>query len=118
MWTLYYDGGCNLCHASKLRAEKWAERSGQALRVDVLQGSDAIAKGYVGDAMVLEADQVYTGAEAWLKLMEISPWYLRWISSAGKLPGAKQLLTWGYGLVARIRYKVFGTRACQIPPRS
>lgn len=115
MWTLYYDGGCNLCHASKLRAERWAERAGHPLHVDVLQSEEAIRKGYSGDAMVLEADHVYYGAEAWLKIMELSPWYLRWLSIVGRWPGFHRLMIWGYALVARIRYRVFGTRACQLP---
>lgn len=114
-WTLYYDGGCNLCHASKLRVERWAERQGRPLSVDILQSDEAIAKGY-GDAMVVEADgQVYQGAPAWLKLMELAPLGLRWIAWLAKVPGVRQLMIWGYGVVARYRYRWFGRRACPIP---
>jgi predicted DCC family thiol-disulfide oxidoreductase YuxK len=103
-----------LCHVSKLRAERWAEQAGQALRVDVLQSAEAITKGY-GDAMVLEADRVYFGADAWLKLMTLSPWYLRWLAWLGRWPLVGPLMKFGYAVVARYRKKWFGSRACPVP---
>lgn len=116
-WKLYYDGGCNLCHVSQLRAEKWAQKSGQPLHVDILQSDDAIAKGY-GDAMVLEVgDEVYLAANAWLKLMSVAPWYFRWISWFGGNPFMSKLANLAYDVVAKYRYKWFGTRVCQIPIR-
>lgn len=114
VWKLYYDGGCNLCHASKLRAERWAEKAGQPLDVDILQGPDAIAKGY-REAMVLEADRVYVGADAWLKLMDVAPWYLRWIGLMQHTTPTRWLATRLYGIVARLRYRLFGRRSCPIP---
>jgi predicted DCC family thiol-disulfide oxidoreductase YuxK len=114
-WKLFYDGGCNLCHVSKLRAERWAERAGQPLDVDVLLSDEGIAKGY-GDAMVLEADgQVLTAADAWMKMMTIAPWYLRWISWFGLTKPTMAVARFVYGVVAKYRYKWFGTRACQVP---
>lgn len=113
-WKLYYDGGCNLCHASKLRVERWAERAGQPLDVDILQSPEAIEKGY-GEAMVLEADQVYIGADAWLRLMSVAPWYLRWIGFMRHTRPTRWLATTLYGIVARLRYRLFGRRACPIP---
>ncbi|MBV6457380.1 MAG: hypothetical protein HONBIEJF_00488 [Fimbriimonadaceae bacterium] len=113
-WTLYYDGGCNLCHVSRLQAEDWAHRAGQPLNVDVLQGGAAIEKGY-GEAMVLEAEKVYIGADAWLKLLTIAPWYLRWVGLLGKLPVFREILKLGYGIVAKYRKKWFGSRACALP---
>lgn len=115
VWKLYYDGGCNLCHSSKLKVEKWAARAGQPLEVDILQSDEAVAKGYVGDAMVLETDRVYSGGDAWLKFMEIAPWYLRWLSWAKYTPFTRWLVRLGYGLVARVRYRIWGTRSCPIP---
>ncbi len=114
VWKLFYDGGCNLCHVSKLRAERWAERAGQPMEVDILQSHYAIEQGY-GDAMVLEADRVYQGAEAWMKIMTISPWYLRWLGWLGQFWPFHPILKWGYGVVAKYRYRWFGTRACPIP---
>lgn len=115
-WTLYYDGGCNLCHASKLRVERWAERAKLPLHVDILQSPEAIEKGY-GSAMVLEVDgEPLYGADAWLAMMQIAPWYLRWVGWLGLVPGVRQLMKAGYGVVARYRYRWFGTRACPLPP--
>lgn len=114
-WTLYYDGGCNLCHASKLRVERWAESRGFPLHVDILQSPEAMEKGY-GDAMVLEIDgKPHFGADAWLETMRLAPWYLRWIGTVCRVPGIRQLASFGYGVVARFRYKLFGTRACPLP---
>lgn len=113
-WKLFYDGGCNLCHVSKLRAERWAERYGQPLEVDVLASDEALAKGY-GDAMVLEADgNVYTAADAWLKMLTVAPWYTRWISWFRLWKPTRMLAAWVYGIVERHRIKWFGSRACQI----
>lgn len=112
-WKLFYDGGCNLCHRSKLRVENWAERAGQELQVDVLQSEEGLAKGY-GAAMVLEADRVYTGADAWIKLMQIAPWHLRWIGWLGAIWPFRMVMRWGYSIVDRFRYKWFGTRECKI----
>ena|SRR5947209_4261634 len=115
-WKLFYDGGCNLCHASKLRAERWAERAHQPLDVDILQSDEAIAKDYGMHTMILEADgEVLRGADAWLKIMTIAPWYLRWISWAGKTKFTRTIAKRIYGLVARYRYKWFGRRSCPIP---
>jgi len=115
-WKLYYDGGCNLCHTSKLRAEKWAERAHKPLEVDILQSDEAIAKGYPADTMVLEADgKVYYGADAWLQIMTFAPFYLRWIAWFRRVPPLAWLAKKAYAVVAHYRYKWFGTRACPIP---
>lgn len=115
MWTLYYDGGCNLCHASQIRAVRWAQRAGQALNAVPLQSVEAAAKGYTLDGMVLERDgSVYKASRAWIELLAIAPWYLRWIHWVGKVPGIRSILSWGYGIVAKYRLKWFGTRECSI----
>ena len=114
-WKLFYDGGCNLCHASQLRAEQWAIRANQPLIVDVLLSDEGIAKGY-GEAMILEADgQILTAADAWMKLMTIAPWYFRWFSIFGRFKLTMSVAKWGYGIVAKYRLRWFGTRECQIP---
>jgi predicted DCC family thiol-disulfide oxidoreductase YuxK len=79
---------------------------------------EAIAKGY-GEAMVLEADgQVLQAARAWMKIMEIAPWYLRWVSWFGKTAPTMAIAQFFYRIVARYRLKWFGTRACQIPSKT
>jgi predicted DCC family thiol-disulfide oxidoreductase YuxK len=114
-WKLFYDGGCNLCHASKLRSERWAERAGRPLEVDVLASDEAIAKGY-GEMMVLEADgAVLTGADAWLKMMTLAPVPLRWLSLMRLTKPTRAIAAFFYGIVARYRYRWFGTRSCPMP---
>lgn len=115
-WNLYYDGGCNLCDASRLRVEVWAERAGQPLVAAPLQSTEALRKGYVGDAMVLEADgNVYLAEEAWMKMLSIAPWWLRWLAWLGKVPPFGALMRVGYRIVAANRRRWFGSKACQIP---
>lgn len=115
-WKLYYDGGCNLCHVSQLRAERWAKRASQPIEIDVLQGDDAQGKGYSDGLMTLEADgKIYRGAEAWLRIMEIAPWYLRPVGWMRHVPILHPIARFLYGVVARTRYALFGRRACQLP---
>lgn len=117
-WTLFYDGGCNLCHASQLRLVQWAARAGQPLDAFPLQSIEALDRGYLVEAMILEADGKVLRAEAaWLYLMRIAPWYLRWVGWLGQVPGFRQILGWGYRVVAKYRLKWFGSRACPIPQR-
>ncbi|HZH99338.1 MAG TPA: DUF393 domain-containing protein [Fimbriimonadaceae bacterium] len=115
-WKLYYDGGCNLCHESKLRLESWAKSAGQPLDVDILQSEEAINKGYNSENMILEADgHVYSRADAWLKAMTVAPWYLRWVSWFRLTKPTKRLATVFYDLIAKFRYRLFGKRACPLP---
>lgn len=117
-WILYYDGGCNLCHTSQLRLEKWAAKHSQPLHVDVLQSEEAIRKGYGMDGMVLEVDgHPYMGYEGWLEALAVAPWPLRWIYPLRNLSFVRWISKVGYGIVAKYRLKWFGTRACQIPER-
>ena len=115
-WTLYYDGGCNLCHKSQLRIEKWAERAGQPLHVDILQSEESSQKGYSLDGMVLEIDGTpHIGYDAWLESMKVAPWFLRGFYILRKLAPARWMFKIVYGLVAKYRLMMFGTRSCQIP---
>jgi predicted DCC family thiol-disulfide oxidoreductase YuxK len=115
-WTLYYDGGCNLCHASQLRIEKWAARAGQPLVVDILQSDAAIAKGYTMEGMVLEVDgKALIGYEAWLHSMRVAPVGLCWLYWFRNLPVFRPLMKWVYSVVAKYRLRWFGTRSCPIP---
>ncbi len=116
-WRLYYDGGCNLCHTSQLRAERWAKRYGQELVAMPLQSAEAQDKGYNTGAMVLEADRVYTAGDAWIKLLSIAPWPLRLLYILARIPGLRQLIHLGYAVVDRYRLKWFGTRTCELPRR-
>lgn len=117
MWTLYFDGGCNLCDVGKTRAERWAARAGQPFRAVPLQTEEAVMKGY-GDAMVLEAEgRVLQAADAWVELLRIAPpWWkpLYWFS---RVPGGRWVITTVYNWIARNRIKWFGVKACPLPSR-
>ena len=118
-WTLYYDGGCNLCHTSQLKIEKWATKAGQPLHVDVLQSDEAIGKGYTLEGLVLEIDgQPHIGYDGWLESMKVAPWYGRWIYGLRKIRAARWIFKMIYAFVAKVRYILFGRRACQIPPKN
>ncbi len=83
--------------------------------VDVLLSDSALAKGY-GEAMVLEADgKVFKAADAWMKVMTIAPWFLRWIAVFAKTKPTMAVASWMYGIVAKYRIRWFGSRQCQIP---
>lgn len=106
-----------MCHSSRLRVERWAERAGQPLHADVLLSDDGIAKGY-SEEMVIEADgQVLKAADAWMKVMTIAPWYLRWVALLAKTKPTMALARFLYGIVAKYRIKWFGSRECKIPIR-
>jgi predicted DCC family thiol-disulfide oxidoreductase YuxK len=109
-WKLYYDGECNLCHGSQLQVARWASKSGQDIETEILQSDEAQNKGY-------EGDEIYRAHKAWIKLMTVAPWYLRWVAPVAKLP----LLSWftkiGYQFIAKYRKKFFGKRVCQLPTR-
>jgi predicted DCC family thiol-disulfide oxidoreductase YuxK len=109
-WTLFYDGTCNFCHSSQQRVAGWARASGQPLQVETLQGDAALSRGY-SDQMILEAEgRVYRAGEAWLKAMEIAPWYLRWVSWARLTRPTKALALAVYNFIARNRYRIMGRR--------
>lgn len=115
-WKLFYDGGCNLCHTSQLRIEKWAKRAGQSLDVDVLQSDEAIDKGYTLEGLVLEIDGTpHIGYDGFLESMKVAPWWGRWIYGLRNVRLARKIAKWAYGIVAKYRHKWFGTRSCPIP---
>lgn len=115
-WTLYYDGGCNLCHTTQLRLERWAAKRNQPLHVDILQSDKAIQKGYTLEGLVLEIDgKPHVGYDGWLESMKVAPWPLRWLYSLRKISLFRSLAKFAYGIVAKYRLKWFGSRSCPIP---
>lgn len=115
-WTLYYDGGCNLCHTSQLKLEKWAARAGQPLHVDILQSEEGIAKGYGLEGVVLEINgEPHIGYDGFLESTKVAPWFLRWIFPLRNNKLVRRMTKYWYGVVAKYRYKWFGTKACPIP---
>lgn len=116
--TLFYDGGCNLCDVSQLRAKRWADRAGVVLRGVALQDPEAVGKGY-GAAMVLETpDAIFTGADAWMELVRrVGPWYVRPFGWMARTAPTRALARFGYGIVERNRIRWFGSKVCAIPTR-
>lgn len=115
-WKLFYDGGCNLCDASQIRASRWAAASGQPLQTEFLQSAEAVEKGYIGDEMILEADGIiYRGPDAWLRILRIAPLPLRWFSWMSRYQATRSLTKIVYLVVARFRYAIFGRRTCPLP---
>lgn len=114
-WKLFYDGGCNLCHTSKLKVERWAATKGQDLQAIPFQSSEGIERGYLNGPMVLEADQIYKGADAWMQLSLLAPWWLQILFVPARLPGLNLITRMVYNLIAKYRIKLFGSRECQIP---
>ena len=114
-WKLYYDGECNLCHASQLRAVRWAKQAGQPMDVELLQSPEAQAKGY-GKHIVLEADgRVYFGGDAWLRALRLAPAPLRWISLGSKTALTRAIVAVVYACVAKVRRRLMGKRSCPLP---
>jgi predicted DCC family thiol-disulfide oxidoreductase YuxK len=117
-WKMFYDGGCNLCHTTQLRTERWAAAHGQPLEVDLLQSAEAIGKGYTMEGFVLEVDgKAHIGYDAWLEMLKVAPLPLRWIHWIRKVPPVRWITKLGYGIVAKYRLKWFGSRECTIPQR-
>ena len=114
-WHLYYDGGCNLCHASKLKVEHWAERRGipfVAVPIQTMPDPPTADP----NAMILDVEGLrYEGSDAWLKLMEIAPPGLRWLRFFGRTAPTRALARLGYAVVARPRHRLFGRRTCELP---
>jgi predicted DCC family thiol-disulfide oxidoreductase YuxK len=112
-WVLFYDGTCNFCHASMKKVKEWARRTGKPLDVHTLQSPLAKERGY-GENMILEADgRVYEAGDAWLRVMAIAPWYLRWITLMRHTGFTKWLAKMGYNFVARNRHLWMGKRALE-----
>lgn len=109
-WVVYYDGQCNLCHASAKTIKGWARDRNKPLETHTLQSPGAKAKGY-GEKMVLETPQkTYYAGDAWLKVMELAPWHLRWISWLNNFGPTRWLAKLFYGFIANTRYFWFGKR--------
>lgn len=115
-WKLFYDGGCNLCEHSQSRFSRWARSAGFPLETEYLQGPEAVAKGYDGSEMVLEAEgAVLRGPDAALRLLKIAPVPLRWFAWIASFPLTRAFARGCYRLIARFRYTLFGKRACPLP---
>ncbi|MBI5707021.1 MAG: DUF393 domain-containing protein [Armatimonadetes bacterium] len=114
-WKLFYDASCQLCHESQLRVEGWAKAAGQPLEVHALHSPEGQLLGLTTKDIVLIVDRTYVGSDAWIKLCEIAPWPLRWVSVAGKVPVARWAVAVVYRFVAATRHRWRGQRECPVP---
>ncbi len=115
-----YDGNCGLC-AKSVRFILDHERD-HDLRFAPLQGETAAALRErhpnipqdIDTVVFVDGGKAHLRSKAILYLVDHlkSPW--RWMRAFRWMPGA--LLDLGYRLVAKVRYKVFGTvDACELP---
>jgi predicted DCC family thiol-disulfide oxidoreductase YuxK len=118
MPTLVFDGDCGFCTTVARHFEK---RSFTPLTIVPWQLADLLALGLTPEQ---SAEQVYlvtdegafAGAECFAELMRIQgdPFH-RGVAWGMRLPGSRQLSTWGYKLVAKNRHRLpGGTPACKM----
>jgi predicted DCC family thiol-disulfide oxidoreductase YuxK len=121
--TLFYDGGCGLCHRS-VRFVTWADRGGRAFRFAPLRGETFRAlvrepeAGLPDSLVVRTADgRVLTRFDGVLHVLDRLGGFWRGAGAlASLLPRA-----WGdaaYDAVARIRHRLFAPppEACPVTP--
>ena len=115
-WTLYYDGGCNLCEAAQTVAGRWALRAKHPLRILMIQSPEAAAANVDPDLMTVDTPEGrFTAADAWLQLMRIGPVLLRPVALLRRTRPTLWLARKVYNFVAARRKKWFGTRECRLP---
>ncbi len=115
-WKLFFDGSCNLCTASSRRVRDWGNGRGQPIELHTLQSPMAQDRGYGTDRLALEAGgKTYYAAEAWLKLMELAPWYFRWVSWTQHNRVTKWIVVKFYNFIAQHRHFWLGRRDPGVP---
>jgi predicted DCC family thiol-disulfide oxidoreductase YuxK len=121
---LFYDGHCGLCH----RAVKFVlkhDRSGNAFRFAPLQGPTfqsqipAGQRAGLPDSIVVltEEGSLLVRSDAFIHILKRSEG--GWAILGGVLAVIpRPVRDWAYDFIARIRYRVFGTRddVCPIVP--
>ena len=107
-----YDATCVLCARSKARLQTWPTAG--RMRFVALQSPEAreLVPGlpeeqFMGAMHVVEEGRVYSGADAWFRIMRLSPLWLAWISWIAPRFLAGPI----YAFIARNRYHWFG-RTC------
>lgn len=118
-WTLYYDGGCNMCEAAQTIAGRWALKAKHPLRIKMLQDPEAVAKGLDPDLMTVDTPEGrFTAADAWLQLMRIGPVLLRPVAWMRLTNPTLWIARTVYNFIAARRKAWFGTRECKLPSAS
>lgn len=113
---LIYDSECRLCVATKHKLEQaGVGRAGSDIRFLPYQSDEAksaLGKQYcLGRPdmafLVRPSGEVYRGLDAFLPLAPSLPGG-RILLGCLRIPLAKRLVEWGYRMIARHRYRLFG----------
>lgn len=111
-WRLYFDGQCPLCLRAEKTATRWAERASvpfEARPIQCVEGAPLVLTLQVGE-------RSFTSDEAWIKLLTIAPWPLRWIGlAAERSKGFARIVRGVYKVVARYRRRNSTCEACSLP---
>ena len=123
--TLFYDGGCGLCHGA-VRFVLWADESGRRFRFAPLGGQTFLAlvdeaeRARLPDSLVMrtEAGRLLTRSAAVVHVLKRlgGPWQV--IGTLGSwVP--RPLLDWTYDGIARFRHRLVAKPgdACPVVPR-
>jgi predicted DCC family thiol-disulfide oxidoreductase YuxK len=113
--AILYDGTCTLCVASKRRLERWPRSS--EMRFVALQDPEArsllpgLSEAELLGAMhVVEEGRVWSGADAWFRVMRLAPLRIRWLAWITPRWLARPVYRW----IARKRHAWFGrAEGCQ-----
>lgn len=122
--TIIYDGACNFCLRQMDRIRR-GDRD-QAFEFVPYQSPDvavqfpqlAATDFSTGLRIVLPNGTVRRGADAVYEIARRMPGR-RWLAPLYQVPGLKQLARFGYGIIARNRYRLAGksdSQSCGIRP--
>jgi predicted DCC family thiol-disulfide oxidoreductase YuxK len=121
---LFYDGHCALCHGAVKFVLKH-DRSGNAFRFAPLQGSTFQSRlapeerASLPDSIVVVTKEraLFVKSDAFLHILRRLGGGWRFLAGLlAVIP--RPVRDWGYDFIARIRYRVFGTREelCPVMP--
>ena len=117
-----YDGVCGFCNASIQFIVK--RDPGQQFHFAPLQGATAAAlrlrhpeiPADIDTVVLVEGESVYLRSDAAFRIAGRLPGPVSWLRGFGVLP--RFLTDFAYGLVARVRYRIFGQlETCPIPSK-
>jgi predicted DCC family thiol-disulfide oxidoreductase YuxK len=110
---IFYDGRCGLCSAGARRWQRVLALRGwtfTAMQTPWVRHRLGLGEGESAAdeiAIVTAEDRVLHGVEALLHVAG-TVWWLWPVYLAGQVAPIRRMLGWGYGLVARNRYRIGG----------
>ena len=109
--TIYYDGSCNMCNLIIKKVGNSSQKKvfdPKDIMKDPLPQNITKTAAEKEIHVVDEKGRVYKNAEAILKILEEYPKW-RFLVVIGRLPIIKQLLPFGYRIIAKHRHSIFRT---------